>query len=183
MITKGMVDVGDFVGASGKSAMLSLERLDKLRLRVYVPESHVNSLSAGDGISFRSQSVNDRLFSAKPSRKSGSIDQTTRTELWEYEYQNQSGELKPGMYVLATLQLNRPKPSFFVPSAAIITSQERKFVIRVIESKADWIDLRKISKTDGLEIFRNLNEGDILLARGSEELKQGTEIKTQIIIP
>lgn len=85
---------------------------------------------------------------------------------------------------MATLQLNRPTASFFIPSAAIVTSQERKFVIRVIESKVDWIDLReRISKTDGLEIFRNLNEGDILLARGGEELKQGTEIKTQIITP
>lgn len=182
IITKRLVDVGDFVGASGNSTLLTIEHPDKLRLRVHVPESYVNSVPAGDSISFTSESVHDRSFTAKLARKSGSIDRDTRTELWEYEYQNQSGELKPGMYTVATLQLNRPSASFVVPFPAMVTTLERKFVIRVKDGKAEWIDVREgISKADGVEIFGSLNEGDILLVRGSEELKPGTEVKTKMI--
>ncbi|MDR7132672.1 RND family efflux transporter MFP subunit [Algoriphagus sp. 4150] len=182
VITKRLVDVGDFVGTVGKSSMLTIERPDKLRLRIYVQESFVNSVPTLDSITFTSESVNDKSFSAKLARKSGSIDPDTRTELWEYEYQNQSGHLKPGMYAMATLELSRPASSFVVPPAAIATTLERKFVIRVTDGKAEWIDVREgISKKDGIEIFGNLNEGDVLLARASEELKSGTEVKTKIV--
>lgn len=180
-ITKRSVDVGDFVGNTGNSTLLTLERPDKLRLRVHVPESYVNSVPHGDSISFTTESVNDRSFMAKLARKSGSIDRDTRTELWEYEYSNRSGELKPGMYAMATLQLNRPSASFVVPFPAMVTTLERKFVTRVKDGKVEWVDVREgISRADGVEIFGNLDEGDILLARGSEELKPGTGIKTKM---
>lgn len=181
IITKRLIDVGDFVGTTGNSKLLTVERPDKLRLRVFVPESYVNSLPAGDSISFTTESVTNKSFKAKLARKSGSIDRDTRTELWEYEYQNKSGELKPGMYAMATLQLNRPSASFVVPFPAMVTTLEKKFVIRVKDGKAEWVDVREgISKADGVEIFGNLNEGDILLARGSEELKSGTEVKIKM---
>lgn len=182
IITKRSVDVGDFVGTTGNGTLLTMERPDKLRLRVHVPESYVNSLPSTDSISFTTESINNRSFMAKLARKSGSIDRDTRTELWEYEYLNKSGELKPGMYAMATLQINRPSPSFVVPSPAMVTTLERKIVIRITDGKAEWVDVREgISITDGVEIFGNLNEGDILLARGSEELRPGTEVKTKMI--
>lgn len=181
-ITKRWVDVGDFVGHTGNGTLLTLERPDKLRLRVHVPESYVNSVPSGDSISFTTESVNGRSFTAKLARKSGSIDRDTRTELWEYEYANRSGELKPGMYAMATLELSRPSASFVVPFPAIVTTLERKFVTRVKDGKVEWVDVREgISRADGVEIFGNLDEGDILLARGSEELKPGTEVKTKIM--
>jgi RND family efflux transporter MFP subunit len=182
IVTKRLVDVGDFVGASGNSALLTIESSDKLRIRVHVPESYVNSVPSGEGISFTTESVNNKSFTAKLARKSGSIDRDTRTELWEYEYQNPSSELKPGMYAMVTLHLNRPSASFVVPFPAMVTTLEKKFVIRVKEGKAEWVDVQEgISQSEGVEIFGNLNEGDILLARGSEELKPGTEVKTKMI--
>lgn len=181
IVTKRLVNAGDFVGSSGKSSMLTIERPDKLRLKVYVPESLVNSVPAGDSIQFTTESMSDRSYSAKLARKSGSIDRDTRTELWEYEFQNELGELKPGMYAMVTLQLSRAAPSFVIPFTAMATTLERKFVIRVQDGKAEWVDVREgISTEDGVEVFGNLKEGEILLSRASEELKPGTPLTTKL---
>ncbi|MEX2513158.1 MAG: efflux RND transporter periplasmic adaptor subunit [Cyclobacteriaceae bacterium] len=180
IITNRMVDIGDYVG-TGNGMLVKIERPDILRLRVHVPEAYVNSIPSADSITFTTESVYDRSFTAKLARKSGSIDRDTRTELWEYEYQNEMGALKPGMFTMATLQLNRPTPTFVVPPSALVTTLEQKFVIRIKDGKAEWVDVRDgISQGDGVEIFGNLNEGDIILSRGSEELKPGTMVKTKI---
>ncbi|MEX0980846.1 MAG: hypothetical protein WDZ47_02035, partial [Bacteroidales bacterium] len=111
-------------------------------------------------------------------RKSGSINRETRTELWEYEYDNSAGDLKPGMYATTNLLLTRQEESFVVPYPAVVTSMERKFVIRANNGEAEWVDVHEgISLENGKEIFGNLEAGDTLLSRGREELKPGSPVK------
>ncbi len=79
---------------------------------------------------------------------------------------------------MASLNLSRAAESFVVPSTAVVTTLEKKFVIRINHDKAEWVDVTEgISQEMGLEIFGNLQEGDILLTRGTDELKQGTTVK------
>lgn len=181
VVTERFIDTGDLVGSTGKAALLTIERPDKLRLRVHVPESYVNSVPANDSLVFAADAVVDKNFTAKLARKAGSINRETRTELWEYEYNNKDNELKPGMYTMARLNLSRTAGSFVVPYSAVVTSLEKKFVIRVNNGKAGWVDVREgISQENGLEIFGDLQEGDTLLTRASDELEAGTNVKINI---
>lgn len=177
-VTHRSIDVGDFVGNSGKQAMFILQNAARLRLRVHVPESHVENIPSEEDLKFSVSAAAGKTFQAKLTRKSGSINRETRTELWEYEYDNSASDLKPGMYATTQLQLTRPEESFVVPFPAVVTSMERKFVIRVTNGVAEWVDVREgISLENGKEIFGNLKEGDTLLSRGSEELKPGSPVK------
>lgn len=183
VVTSRSIDPGDFVGGnSGKQAMFIIERPDKLRLRIYVPEMHVNNIPAEKSLQFTAESVLNKTFAARLARKSGSIDSDTRTELWEYEFDNINRDLKPGMYVMAKLQLNRPTATFVVPHSALVTTLEKKFVARVNGDKMiEWVDVRSgISQGNGIEIFGDLKEGDTLLTRGSDEIKPGTAVKVNI---
>ena len=176
-VTNRFVYTGDFIGNPGKSALFVLENSSLLRLRIHVPESHVKNIPSADNLEFSVDALSNKIFSAKLKRKSGSINRETRTELWEYEYNNDELQLQPGMYASAQLRLNRPDESFVVPYPALVTSMERKFVIRVNNGVVEWVDVREgISLDNGKEVFGNLKEGDTLLARGSEELKPGTKI-------
>ncbi|MBR9998949.1 MAG: efflux RND transporter periplasmic adaptor subunit, partial [Cyclobacteriaceae bacterium] len=132
-------------------------------------------------ITFTTESVADKVFSAKLARKSGRIDQETRTELWEYEFNNNTADLMPGMYAVAQLNLNRPSRSFVVPYSTVVTSLEKKFVIRISDNRAEWAEVREgIPLENGIEIFGDLNEGDVLLTTGSEEIKPGTAIHVNL---
>lgn len=181
IITARTIDAGDFVNQNQNRTMLTLERPDRLRLRVHVPEAYVQTTPSSELLSFTTDGLSNRAFEAKLARKSGSINPQTRTEIWEYEFDNQEGILKPGMYAMAALILNRAEESFVVPSAAVATTLEKKFVIRVKDGVMEWVDVRTgISKNGKTEIFGELNSGDILLSRASDELKQGQRIEYAI---
>lgn len=181
IVTSRTVNIGDLVGEADKSAMFLVENPKKLRLRVYVPESQVGNLPANDTLNFEVDAIADKTYHAKLTRKSGSISRETRTETWEYEFDNSNGELKPGMYSTVKLNLNRPADSFVVPASSVVTSLEKKFVIRLKNRQTEWVDVREgISMKEGKEIFGELNEGDTILSRGSDEIKPGTTLKTKI---
>lgn len=182
VITKRTIDPGDFVGGSAESSLFTLERTNLLRIQVHIPETYVNSIPSENGLTFSTSAVLDTSFTAKKlSRRSGSIDPGTRTELWEYEFENGNDQLKPGMYATAELKLSRKASSFVVPYTAVVTSMEKQFVVRVVNGKAEWVDVTEgISMDDGIEIFGNLKEGETLLVRGTDEIKPGTELQISI---
>jgi multidrug efflux pump subunit AcrA (membrane-fusion protein) len=147
----------------------------RLRLRVAVPELYVASNSVGKEAAFRVDAYPEKLFTATLARKSGAIDARTRTEQWEYEFDNRNNELKAGSFAYVKLNMQRAGNSFVVTPSAIATNQERKFVIRVKNGIAEWVDVRQGMSTEkGIEIFGNLANGDTLQLRATDERKPGT---------
>jgi hypothetical protein len=85
------------------------------------------------------------------------------------------------MYATVKLSLNRSADTFVVPASAVVTSLEKKFVIRIMKGQTEWVDVREgISMKDGKEIFGALAEGDSILSRGSDEIKPATKLKVKI---
>jgi len=173
IITARNADRGALVGNG--QMVLTVQNDRTLRLRVAVPELYVASVTAKKEVSFRVDAYPEKLFTALISRKSGSIDPVTRTEQWEFSFDNKSNELKAGAFAYVELSLQRSGNSFIIPPVAIVTNQERKFVIRVRNGKAEWINVRQGMSTDnGIEVFGNLASGDTLVSRATDELKVGT---------
>lgn len=158
--------------------MIVLENVSKLRLRVAVPEAYTSAMPESTTISFTVDAQPSKKYSATLARKSNQIDEKTRTELWEFEVANANKELKSGMYGNASFSLKREQTSFVIPFSALVTNQERNFVIRVKDGKTEWVDVRNgISTKDKIEIFGALDEGDLLISRANDEIKTDTEMK------
>lgn len=173
VVTARNADRGTLVG--NNQAILTVQRNIKLRLRVAVPELYVASGAVSKTANFRVDAFPDKLFQATLSRKSESIDPQTRTELWEYVFDNNNRELIAGSFAYVKLGLQRNGNSFILAPTAIVTNQERKFVIKVKEGKATWIDVRQGMSTDkGIEVFGDLNNGDTLIIRATDERKPGS---------
>jgi RND family efflux transporter MFP subunit len=173
VVTARNADRGALVG--NNQAILTIQRNNKLRLRVAVPELYVASGAVSKTASFRVDAYPNKLFQATLSRKSESIDPQTRTELWEYVFDNSHHELKTGSFAYVKLGLQRTGNSFILPATAVVTNQERRFVIRVKDGKAAWVDVRQGMSTDrGVEVFGELSNGDTLVIRGTDERKPGS---------
>jgi membrane fusion protein (multidrug efflux system) len=173
IVTARSADRGALVGSS--QMILTVQNNRTLRLRIAVPELYVASGTAKKEINFRVDAYPEKSFSATLSRKSGTIDPVNRTEQWEFAYNNKSNELKAGAFAYVKLNLQRTGNSFIVPPLAIAATQERKFVIRVKNGKAEWVDVRQGMSTDkGIEIFGNIAKGDTLAGRATDERKPGS---------
>lgn len=172
IISQRNVDPGTLVGINTAKPMLVVENTNSLRLRIPVPEAYTAANSEANAINFTVDAQPGITYKASLSRKAGTLNLTNRTETWEYIYRNAGNELKSGMFANASLKLGRKEPSFLVPASAIATNLERRFVIRLEDGKTEWVDVRSgINMGDKVEIFGDLNEGDILLVRATDEIK------------
>ncbi len=176
-ITSRNVVVGSFVGNPSDKPLFELENNGKLRLQVAVPEVYTNAALFNNAGELTTRSLPDKKFKAALVRKSGSISSDTRSELWEFEIPNTTGELKAGGYADVKLQFVRSGRSLTAPVSAIVTTQERKFVIKVTGNTVHWIDVRSgFNMGDKQELFGDIKAGDTLVTKASEELKDGTKV-------
>lgn len=178
VITQRKVNPGTLVGRE-QTPLLVVENISKLRLRVAVPETYTSAVPESTSIYFTVDAQPAKTYTATLARKSNQIDEQTRTEQWEFEVANGAGELKSGMYGTAAFTLKRSEPTFVVPASAVVTTLERRFVIRVRDGKTEWVEVRAGIQTDRqVEIFGDLQADDVLIASANDEIKPGITIQT-----
>lgn len=143
LITSRKADPGDLVGMN--TMLVTVQNNRTLRLRVAVPENYVTA-TLNKQIEFKVDGYPEQTFTAKLTRKAETIDPATRTELWEFDYDNSKQVLKAGSFAYVQLKLERTSLTHVVPFSAVVTNQEKRFVIRVKENKLEWIDIRRGSR-------------------------------------
>ncbi|HET7003597.1 MAG TPA: efflux RND transporter periplasmic adaptor subunit [Puia sp.] len=180
-ITQRNIEVGSYVGASGEKPLLIIENNSILRLQVEVPEIYTSAILSGGTGELTIRSLPDKKFKVKLVRKAGSIDPETRTETWEFAVPNENGLLKSGGYADVKLSFLRNTASFIAPASAVVTTLEKRFVIRVSNGITQWIDVRPgFNLGDQSEFFGDLKAGDTLVLKGNEELKAGISVKIKL---
>lgn len=181
IITQRNFDQGTLVGANNSKPLLTIENIEKLRLRIPVPEAYTMAIPDTSVVRFTVDAQPGKTFTAGLSRKSGAVNTGNRTEIWEYIYQNSDNQIKSGMYATASIRFRRKELSFLVPESAVFTNLEKRFVIRLRAGKAELVDVKNgISQDDKVEIFGNLSEGDTLMVRATDEIKPGTKLIAKI---
>ena len=179
VITERLVHPGALVGP-GTGPLLMVEQQGNLRLVVAVPEADVAVLPRGAAIPFKVPAHPGRAFSGTVARTGNSLDPKTRTLPVELDVVNRGGALAPGMYADVEWPSRRAGPSLLVPPTAVVTTTERSFVIRVNNGLAEWVNVSKGAMAGELvEVMGALSAGDIVVRRGTDEIRQGSAIKTK----
>jgi RND family efflux transporter MFP subunit len=179
VISERNAHMGSLVGPStgGGKPLLRLEQISRLRLVVPVPETDAGSIAAGTRVSFTVPAHPGVEFHGIVRRPAYSLDTRTRSMPVELDVRNPLRKLSPGMYADVAWPVRRLAPSLFVPASSIVTTTERIFVIRVREGAAEWVDVRRgAAAGDSVEVFGNLREGDLVVRRGTDEIRPGTRV-------
>lgn len=181
IVTRRNINVGSFVGAANENPLFEIQDNKVLRLRVAVPEIYSNAELSHNTGELTTRSLPDKKFMAKLVRKSGSIDNNSRSEIWEFEIPNPAGELKAGSYADVKLHFNRKTQTMLVPVSSVVTTLEKRFIIKVSGNTTQWIDVRPgFNLGEKQEVFGDIVPGDTIVLRGNEELKAGTKVITKI---
>ena len=181
IISARNVSLGAFVGPSGKGSEFPLFTLNEqahLRLVTFVPEAYTSLLHKNDTVQFTVKAFPSDKFVATIKRQAGALDKKLRSERIEMDVTNLNKKLLPGMLAEVKLEFASTENTFVVPVSAVVNSTERIFVVRIVDQKANWVDVRLGREANGqVEIYGKLTKGDLLVVRASEEIRNETEIK------
>ena len=179
VITERHAHVGALAGPQGESGLplFTLEQINRLRLVAAVPEAYKQSISRGRRVQFTVPAFPSETFTGVVARPAYAVDPKTRTMPVELDVANSENNLTPGMYAEVQWPMRRVRDSLFVPPTAVKATTERIFVIRVIDGKAEWVDVRR-GMTDGdlVEIFGDLKDGDRIVLRATDEIRPGAGV-------
>jgi len=178
VIVERNVHPGALAGpGAGSTPLLVLHQLSRLRLVVAVPEALVGAIVKGASVPFTVPAYPGETFSGVVALLVHDLDVKTRSMPVELEVRNADLRLGAGMYPEVQWPVKRPMPSLLVPPMSIVTTTERTFVIRVEDGVAKWVNVSRGARVgDLIEVFGPLKDGDAVVRRGTDEIREGTKI-------
>jgi RND family efflux transporter MFP subunit len=183
VITERNVHEGSFVNpptSTTSQPLLRLKQVNTLRLIVPVPESDVAGITPGASLRFSVSAYPGETFTGVVRRIADSVDINTRTMAVELDVSNLNRRLAPGMFAEVLWAMRRNQPTIFVPQSAVVKTTEKIFVIRVKDGITEWIDVKPgVSADDLIEVFGNLAANDLVVVKGTDELRAGTHVTPQ----
>jgi membrane fusion protein (multidrug efflux system) len=182
VVTERNVHPGSLVGPATSASgtvlpMLRVEKANKLRLVVPVPEKYVTGMKEGTKVEFSVLAFPSQPFSGTIARIAHSVDVKTRTMPVELDVLNADGCLSSGMFPEVLWPVRRAEATLFVPVSAVARTTEATFVIRIRGGNTEWVNVQT-GEIEGksIEVFGGLHEGDEVAVRGTDELRVGTQV-------
>ncbi len=144
---------------------------------VAVPVALGGSVKVGQKVGFSVSAAPGESFAGVVSRVSRTIDVKARTMAVELEAGNAQGKLAPGMYTEVKWPAKTGQKTLLVPATAVASNTERTFVIRVENGKAKYVNVRRgPAQGELVEVAGALVEGDRVILRATDEIREGTVI-------
>lgn len=179
VITSRQVSQGALVGENDQHLFL-LSQQDRLRLTIAIPEKHAYALRETAEITFTVNGRPGEIFKASMSRSSKTIDPTLRSLMVEFDVDNQDHLLSGGEYAQVRLNLSRPVATWQVPTSSVVHSKSGVFVVKIEDQVVQRVPVETGIRQDALiEVFGNLQEGDLIAVKGSEELREGMKVSRE----
>src|SRR5437773_3193937 len=185
IITERNVHPGALVGpGTGSTPLLRLHQISRLRLVVAVPEALVGAMVKGARVPFTVPAYPGDTFYGILNLMAHDLDEKTRTMPVELDVKNPDLRLGAGMYPEVLWLVRRPQPSLLLPPTTIVTTTERTFVIRVKDGVVEWVNVNRGARVgDLIEVFGALKEGDTIVRRGTDEIREGAKVTPQAAKP
>jgi RND family efflux transporter MFP subunit len=132
-VSERQASVGQYLTAG--APVVTLVRMDPLRLRLAVPERQAGSVHVGQAVELTVESDSQR-YSGRVVRLSPAISENNRTLLIEAEVANRDGRLRPGSFAKAEIIVEAGEQIVTVPRDTIITFAGIDKVLSVEEGQA-----------------------------------------------
>ncbi len=180
VITQRGVDKGQYVSGGTEKPLLVVDRIDKLRVVVDVPELDAPLVTAGengDAVILKVQSLSGREFNSKITRTAWSYDEANHSLRTEIDVANSDAVLRSGMYASASILLDQRDDVLTLPLAAIIREGNAVFCCVVVLGKIERRPLQLgLRSGDDVEIVSGLTPADKVVLARAAGLQVGQEV-------
>ncbi|PRY61418.1 membrane fusion protein (multidrug efflux system) [Vreelandella songnenensis] len=162
-------------------ALVTLDKLDIMKLDFSVPESYLGRLSTGLSLSATTAAYPDDVFSGQITSIGTRIDPISRSVDLRAELENADGRLRPGMLMEVIVQ-QRVRQAVVLPEAALEPSGDQHYVM-VIDQRDDAPRLERREVAIGerrygdVEILEGVAEDELVVVHGLQLARDGLEVR------
>ncbi len=179
IIAERYVDIGNHVNPGQNLFRLVDDTEIYLRLRI---AEHDSGLVVPDmPVSIRVDALGGKLLTGKIHRIAPAVDPTTRTMRVDVQAANPEEweRVKPGMYARAQLIIANKPNAIVVPSQAVHKQRDgARYVWTVKDGKAAKTPVVPgVRDRDRQELLEGLSDGDVIVLRGHEKVKDGGDVQ------
>jgi len=178
IITARHVDVGALVNAH-TSKVVEIVDASTLRLQIPVTEMETALVAVGKPVKAQIDASGPAPVEASISRIAYALDPATRTMLAEADLKNAELKLRPGMYAMAKIAVEKHDKATLIPVAGLVMEKTHAFVFKHADGKAIKTAV-KPGFNDGTNVeIPELKADDVILLPGSTLLtdKQPVTVK------
>ena len=174
------LDPGALVGPPGGGAIVTVVRMDRLRVFLSLNETDAMGVSVGMDAHVELDAMPGRSYLGKVVRVAPAFDPLTRTLEAEVQLANESGELRPGMYGRGFIRREIHPNTPVVPVNAVQISAKQKYAFVLHDTKVERRVITTGAEVDdgsALEVRSGLVPGDEVVIAGADGLADGTTVR------
>jgi membrane fusion protein (multidrug efflux system) len=173
MVVERHVSPGEYLRPD--SPVATLVDVDRLRVELTVPEAELANVEPGMEVRFHAASGRERV--GKVRYIGPSVREQTRDAVVEAEVENAAHDLRPGMFVTATLALGEQTlPG--VPEAAVAKDGTSRRVFVVVEGRVEERLVSVGERQDGIvPVLDGVKPGERIVAQLSPDVRDGVRVK------
>ncbi len=177
-IQRRFVNLGQLVKGSGTPVpVMSLVRIDPLKVTGEIPEKMVPWISVGQAVELHVDAYPDKAIAGKMSRISPAVNTATRAFGFEGLVPNGDALLKPGTFARVRVQTNKVDKVLTLSYGAL---QYRYGVNRVFVVTGDRLVAKELKVGerlgDRVEIVSGVNAGDPVATTDVDKLVDGVKV-------
>jgi RND family efflux transporter MFP subunit len=177
-VQKRLVSPGEFVKT--QTAVMSLVKIDPLKLTAEVPEKMAPWVKVGQSLTLAVEAMPDAAIAGEIARLSPAVNPQTRSFPLEGRVPNPDGRLKPGGFARVHIVTDRVEQVLTVPATAL---QYRYGVNRVFVVKGGRLHATEIKIGDRVgervEVASGVTAGEAIAATDVEKLVDGARVTSQ----
>jgi RND family efflux transporter MFP subunit len=174
------LDPGALVGPPGGGAIVTVVRMDRLRVFLTLNETDATGVAVGMDAHVELDAVPGRSFLGKVVRVAPAFDPLTRTLEAEVQLPNESGELRPGMYGRGSIRREVHPHTAVVTVNAVQISSSQKYVFVLHDTKVERRAIVTGAELDDGTVFEvrsGLAAGEDVVIAGADGLADGATVR------
>jgi HlyD family secretion protein len=175
---------GDFVRSAGEGSgvvpLLTVQRTDRMRVVVQIPDREVPYADPGDPAIVEIDALPEKKLKAKISRIAQVEDPQTRLMHIEIDLPNPTGKIRQGMYGRVSIMLDKSPDTLSIPSACLLGKAEGgKGTVYLVQDKRLKSAKIRIGTDNGVrvEIMGGLMLDDRVVLQPRSYLSDGLEVE------
>jgi RND family efflux transporter MFP subunit len=180
LVSQRRLDPGALVGPPGGGAIITVVRVDRLRVFITANERDAASITVGKEAYVELDALPGKSYSGVVVRVAPSFDPVTRTLDAEVQLANDAGELRPGMYGRAAVRLDVHPHATVVSVNALQISEDKKYVFVLNGEKVVRRAVRlgtDVADSQLFEVIQGLTAGEEVVIAGADGLSDGATVR------